>query len=122
MLMSTLAKHFSDYIAEKQGCKVLENEYGFVVYLIKEGGNLHIANMYVAPEFRNQRKGSTLMDMVIEKVAPENNCDLITANCDLSQMNPELSMKAILGYNYNNQKRFKILPETRVVNFYMELK
>lgn len=120
--MSTLAKYFSDYIAEKQGCQVFENEYGFIVYLIKKGGNLHIANMYIAPEFRKQKKGSTLMNAVIEKLAPDNNCDLITANCDLSQMNPELSMKAILGYNYKNKKRFKIVPDTRVVNFYMELK
>lgn len=114
-------KMMADYIKEKQGCETIFTDEGFVVYMVKDNDILHINNIYIKPEFRKTKRASALMSKVIDEVCPKTNSTMITASCDHAQLNPETSMQGILGYKHTKGYRFRILPEVKQTNFFMEL-
>ena len=120
-----LGQMMSAYMKEKQGCDTYVTDEGFVVYEIRKGSEgreiLHINNMYVTPEARRKKAGSRLMDKLIDDVAKEQGLSLVTSDCDLGQMKPETSMQAILGYRHESGARYRIVPENKLVQFYMEV-
>ena len=120
-----LGEMMTDYMKEKQGCDTYTTDEGFVVYEIRKGAEgreiLHINNMYVTPKARRTRLASRLMDKLIDDVAKEQGISLVTSNCDLGQMKPETSMQAILGYRHESGARYRIVPENKLVQFYMEV-
>ena len=116
-----LGQMMAAYILEKQGSECAVTAEGFIVYQILKDGVLHVNNIYVKPEFRKTKLGSKIMDKVINEVAKERNIRTITASCDHGQLNPETSMQGILGYRHKSGYRFRIVPEVKQTNFFMEL-
>lgn len=85
-----------DYLKEIQNLEFFENDQGFIAYRIYET-NLHIAHMYVAPEFRLMKVATALADSLIEE-AKEVGCKTITADVEPSNNNATASTIFILSY------------------------
>lgn len=111
-----------EYMQEKLGREIFSNRDGFITFYFRAGGNLHISDMYISKERRRTGAGTELLNDFISQVCRENNMSLLTASCDMTLKNPELSLQSILGYtNTKEDLKFKVMPEDTIVNFYMEL-
>lgn len=72
---------YSDYVKERLGADILEDESGFIVYSIKEN-ECFIQDMHIRHVVRNQGYGKALVEQ-LEEIAKNNKCDVITANVHL---------------------------------------
>lgn len=83
---------YSDYIRETNHKKVIEAEYGFVVFKVI-GQECYIADAYVRPEDRRKGKIKELLDAVREH-AQTHKCKYLTCNVVIDSANPTLSIQA----------------------------
>lgn len=121
--MSTnLGDMMAEYVKEKQGADTFSTDEGFVIYQIFDNGIMRINNIYIKKEFRKNKLGSKIMDRMIDEVARLRDIKFITASCDHEQISPETSMMSILSYRHKSGLRFRIKPEVKQTNFFMELK
>ncbi len=90
---------------EQFGRETIELDEGFITYSCYEDSSLYIHILYVKPEVRSKGVGQKLEQLLINKYAPKE----IYCYVDLTSVNPEISMQAILGVGYklwqsNNEK------------------
>lgn len=76
---------YHQYITERNGFELIENEAGFLVYKIN-GIECFIVDMFVAKDKRNKYYGTDLINELV-KIALENKCINITANIHLWDKN-----------------------------------
>lgn len=91
MIKNTL---YAKYIKEREGFEILEGDYSFCTYKIRDG-ELFIAHMYVEPEHR-QKSLSRLMVDQLAIIAKENNCKAIVGTIDLRVGEPSNTLHAAL--------------------------
>lgn len=90
---------YANYISEREGIEIVENESGFITYKIS-GTECFLANMYVLPEKRRMGACVSLMKRLIE-IAVANRCDVITANIDIAcDKNATQTLRASLSLNF----------------------
>ena len=88
---------YAAYLTEKfKNRFILENEYGFIEYILHDNGDIYIWNLYVKPEHRKTRKGAALEMELIKKHKPA----FIFCEVDTKARNPETSLLAILSVGY----------------------
>lgn len=91
MLKQTL---YYNYVKDRLGAEILEDDTGFIVYTINNG-ECFIHEMSVREIVRAQGYGKTLISD-LEKIAKENNCHDITANIHLWDKNSSNTLIAAL--------------------------
>ena len=77
-LTTKLGEMFASYALEENGYLTIVREFGFVNYLVN-GEECFIADMYISPEYRKQRKTLELLETV-NVFAKEKGCRFLTAN------------------------------------------
>lgn len=91
---------YSDFQKEMYGRDTLHTEHGFVVYKAYEDMSLYIHAIYVKKSRRDLKIGSEMVDHIVESTK----CNKIYSYVDLTTENPELSIKAHLGYGFKVHK------------------
>ena len=87
---------YAKFQKELYGRKIIENEYGFILYSKFDDGSVYAHSLYVVPEERSKGKGKELERQLIEKEKPT----VIFSYIDLTTNNPSLSVKAHLAVGY----------------------
>lgn len=88
--------HYADYVREREGLGVLENDDGFVTFSIM-GSIITIHDMYVRPEARRARKASKMADELCAE-AKRHGAVRLVAYVDTTTRNADDSEKALRGY------------------------
>jgi ribosomal protein S18 acetylase RimI-like enzyme len=84
---------------ERQGCKFIETEYGFVGYRLGDD-IVHLQDLYIKPEFRNKKKAHRLADMVV-KIAKDGGCNKLLTHVSLTDsVSNHENLKTILSYGF----------------------
>lgn len=86
----------SEYIKEREGFEVIENDYGFITYKIS-GEECYIKELYVQEQFRQLNIASKLADEVT-KIAHDHLCKYLTGTVCPAANNSTISLKVLLGY------------------------
>jgi len=68
---------YFDYLKEKDRKNAIIKDYGFCTYIIS-GKECFLADIYIKPEFRNQKKGTEILNELIVAAKSEG-CEVITA-------------------------------------------
>lgn len=93
-----MASLFGQYILEREGKGILENEHGFLTYKI-HGEECYIEDIFIKKESR--RSGAaTEMAKEIESMARAEGCKFLTGTCVPSTRGATESMRAMLGYGF----------------------
>ncbi len=92
---------------------VYETEHGFIVYQAFEDGSLYLHLLYVKDNLRGNGVGTQIVDEVVELTKSK----VLISYVDLTTKNPELSIKAHLGYGMKIRKS-----DETSITFYKELK
>lgn len=85
---------YAKYIKEREGFDILEGEYSFCTYKIRNE-ECFIGHMYVDPEHR-QKSLSRLMVEQLIIIAKENNCNALVGTIDLRDRGASNTMLAAL--------------------------
>lgn len=97
-------KSLVDYYKERKGADVIHDEHGnFLSYYIKPP-ECYIEDLYVAPEFRKTKVASKMAD-IVEQIAKDSGCNLLSGTVDLKSLNPSLGIQAVLGYGMKYHSR-----------------
>jgi len=89
---------YAEYIAEREGKGIVENDHGFVSYKIK-GDECYLADIYISPEFRKEGIGAAFADEITKK-AKEKGCKFLTGTVTPSLAGASTSLLAQLKYGF----------------------
>ena len=102
---------YAEYVKERLGETVLEDDYGFISYHIEFGSKVCVINdLYVRPEYRRKGLGTQLGDQAL-KAARESGCNIILCYIWPSAIGSTEAMMAILGYGF----RLKAVEGPRII-------
>lgn len=91
MIKDTL---YAKYIKEREGHEILEDEYGFIAYLISNK-ECFIANMYVDQGQRGNGNGRDLIHALAE-IAKSAGCEFLSATIHMNDKNCSQTLLAAL--------------------------
>lgn len=89
---------FGDYILEREGKSILENEHGFFTYKIN-GEECYIEDVFIRRESRRLGIGSEMADSLAE-MASQLGCKFLSGTCVPSTNGATDSLKAMLSYGF----------------------
>lgn len=91
---------YASFQKEMYGRETMCNEHGFITYKCFEDMSLYIHSIYVKENRRDLHIGKNMVDGLVEITK----CTKIYSYVDLTTNNPELSIKAHLGYGFKIHK------------------
>ena len=104
---------YGDYILEKAGDGIIENERGFVTYrFLPDGKSVYILDVYIKPEFRRSGAMSAFGDEVVG-IAKQRGCTELIGTVVPSLAGSTISLMALVSYgmklhaSFNDQIVFK---------------
>lgn len=89
---------YGEYIEEREGLSILENEKGFFTYMIK-GDECYIKDIFIAKEFRRTGAATEFAEQ-ITKIAKDNGCKFLSGTCVPSTNGSTESLKAMFSYGF----------------------
>lgn len=89
---------YGQYVQEREGKQIIENECGFATYKIF-GEECYVVDIFIKKEFRRSSQASGLADH-IALMAKEAGCKFLTGTCAPSTFGATESMKAMFGYGF----------------------
>lgn len=90
---------YGEYIAEREGKHILEDERGFITYIFLPDGVCFINDMYIKPEYRRNGVGTVFFNALCE-ISREFGCNKIMATVCPQTNNATDSLKAILAVGF----------------------
>jgi len=90
---------FGDYILEREGKQIIEDEKGFITYIIEGDGSCFISDMYIIPEERHRGYGKILMDKV-GIIAKKYDCICLTTTVCPTTEGSTHALKSALNYGF----------------------
>lgn len=88
---------YSDAQRELYNRDVYETDHGFLVYKACEDSSVYLHLMYIDKKVRDNGIASQMIDEVVELTK----ATVLVSYVDLTTSNPELSVKAHLGYGFS---------------------
>lgn len=89
---------YKQYLAEREGKKVVESEHGFATYKFTDKW-CYICDIYVTPEARNKHEASRLADSVAE-IAVNAGYSRLLGSVDTRDAGASVSLLAQLSYGF----------------------
>lgn len=88
---------YAEYIKEREGKDIIEDEKGFATYLYTPIRNeIYIVDVYVRPEYRRQGVARDYVDTIIN-IAKEKNCEYLITSVDLRNPDWKSSTTGLLN-------------------------
>lgn len=103
-----------DYFEETESRSIIERDYGFVTYVIKDK-ECYVEDVFIKKDSRGKGLSKDLEKLVVEQ-AIKHNCEVITGSVIPSYSTSTESMKMMLAMGY---KIFK--SENNFIGLYKEL-
>lgn len=93
-----MLSHYGQYIEEREGLDILENEHGFFTYKIS-GEECYIKDIFIT---KDARRSGVATDMAnkITKIAKEQGCKFLSGTCDPTTNGATESLKAMFSYGF----------------------
>lgn len=89
---------FADYIKEREGKNVIENDHGFASYSInKQTGVCYVQDIYVIPEKRSSGLALQMVNHIVE-IAKRDGCKHLMGSVAPSAKNSQNSLRLLIEY------------------------
>lgn len=91
---------YAEYIAEREGFKMIRDEYGFATYYINEHENfVYLRDIFVTKNYRRNRHAWSYADKIVE-IAKELKLEKMVGSICLDTNGATASMKTLLAYGF----------------------
>lgn len=97
-----MSSHYADYIKEREGFDIIEDQYGFATYKIF-GEECYLRDIYVTPQYRRSSIAMSYCDQ-IEQIAKESGCKFLTGSIAIGANGNTESLKAVLAAGFKLQR------------------
>jgi hypothetical protein len=94
---------YGQYIAERQGRGIVENEFGFATFDYISDKIVYIVDLYVVPEKRNTHVATELADKICEEAVKSGHTQLL-GSIDVTARGAEASVKVLEAYGMKPYK------------------
>ena len=89
---------YAEYIKERLGDEIIEDEYGFATYrFLNDGKTVYIVDLYVVPEERRSHVAAVMADRIC-KIAKEKGATEMLGTVSPSANTATESLKVLLAY------------------------
>ena len=98
---------YGDYIKERIGREIIEDDKGFVTYCFPAEHNnevVYLVDMYVVPEARGDNYCSVYADKIAE-IGKDNGCCMMMTSLSIDANNWKISEKVITHYGFIESKK-----------------
>src|SRR5665213_2542353 len=89
--------HYGQYLTERSGRGIVENEDGFATFEYVSDDIVYIVDLFVVPEKRRQRVAANLADKIVEAAA-EHGCKYLLGSVDATAKGAEASIQVLERY------------------------
>lgn len=103
---------FGQYILEREGKHIVEDENGFATYKF-ENGYVYVEDVYVVKNMRKLNTASKYLDKIAEEAKKKNINKMITSVSPAAK-GTTASIKAIIGY------KFELLSSTNDLVYFVK--
>jgi predicted GNAT family acetyltransferase len=93
---------YGDYIRERLGDEIVEDETGFATYRFLNEKQVYIVDIYIVPEFRKKGAATALADKVVEAAKQRGCMELIGSVVPQAKGSTD-SLRVLLGYGMSLQ-------------------
>jgi hypothetical protein len=90
---------YSEYIKEREGKDIIEDDRGFATYKIVDATRCYIENIYVRHEYRHSKVASDMADK-ITAIAKNKGCTKLLGSVCPGLMGSTASLKILLAYGF----------------------
>lgn len=94
--------YYAEYLKERLGDEIIENEHGFVVFRYLNDQTVYIVDIFIAHKHREMNNASLLANEVI-KIAKQRGCTILIGSVVPTTKNSTISLKVLLGYGMTLQ-------------------
>lgn len=95
-----MVSFYGEYISEREGYSLIEDEYGFASYIINDAENLvYIRDIFVTANYRRKKNCFGYADKIVELAKARGCTKLVGSICVASNGSTE-SMKMMLAYGF----------------------
>lgn len=99
--MSNKQSLYAQYILEREGKEIIEDNEGFVTFIeCEDRPGIYIADVYVVPEERKTGKAHSYFDQV-EEIAKERGKTFLRTSVESALPGWEISLKALMCNSFN---------------------
>lgn len=91
---------FGEYIKEREGKEIIEDERGFATYLFQENGSCYIESIYVRPDFRKTGVAAEMADKIVE-IAKKRGAKELLGSVSPSTKGSTASVRVLLAYGFS---------------------
>ena len=96
---------YSQYILEREGKEIIEDEEGFATYCdCEDGPGIYIADVFVTKNARKKNKAHSYFNQ-IEEIARGKDKTFLRTTVESALPGWEISLKALLCNNFNIKRR-----------------
>lgn len=89
---------YGDYIFEREGKHIVENEHGFATYILGRE-ECYLVDIFVSKEKRRSRLAWEMADKV-KDIAKEHGCKVLTGTVCVNAFGVTESIKTLLAYGF----------------------
>lgn len=91
--------HYAQYILEREGTEIVEDEYGFATYKFLNDG-AYIVDIYVHPDYRNNSVASAYADKIAD-IARSKGLPRLYGSVATKAKAATASLKVLLAYGFS---------------------
>lgn len=103
---------WKQYIAEREGAKIIHTDYSFLTYRNMEDNNLIVLDLFVEKKYRKTGLVKQMWKEMIEKETP----DIVFATSDMSALNWEASHKYVISFGF-----IPYVVDNDIIHYYIEI-
>lgn len=107
---------YGDYVKEREGFDIVENEFGFATYKIS-GDECYLRDIYVRPKSRRDKVCFKLADEV-SAIAKAQGCHWLVGSVAINATGVENSTAVLKAYGF---KPTRIVPEKQMIYYAKEI-
>jgi predicted GNAT family acetyltransferase len=89
--------HYADYIKERLGKHIIEDERGFATYSFTDESTVYIEDIYITPEHRKSGVATSFADKIVA-IAKAKGCTRLLGSVAPSANGSTDSLKCFLAY------------------------
>ena len=89
---------FSEYVKETKQMDIIEDEQGFVTFLVS-GEDCYIADLFIRPQFRRKHKAFSFGDE-LKQIAKDKGCKNLVTTVNTTNVDPSTPLKGILAFGF----------------------
>jgi len=110
---------YAEYIKEREGKDIIENDKGYATYIFTDSNTCYIADIYVRQQYRKENVASQMANEIVE-LAKEKGCNRLLGSVCPQANGADISEKVLIAYGMEKYKSEINIEGKVVLDYYIK--